>query len=222
MKVLSKFAVYISLFFISIFPVFSQGSVSYFNLDLQHGDLIFVGAEKENLSGAINRVTQTSEAISFDHMGIIEIHQDSLFIIHASTQKGSVREPLDSLVFRKNLTPEKFAIYRLSKDHQYSINQAIKESKSLLGKPYNWSYVLNDSTLYCSDLVERAFRSADIFQLEPMTFINPETGKTDSFWVDFYAKQGMDVPEGKLGCNPNGLAASEKLEFIGYLELSEK
>ncbi|MBN3581901.1 hypothetical protein JYB64_05835 [Algoriphagus aestuarii] len=218
-KVLSKILICLFLLCISVSTVLSQQTVPYLNLELQNGDLIFVGAEKENLSGAINRVTQKTELVSFDHVGMIEIHQDSLFIIHASTRKGSVREPLDSLVFRNNLTPEKFAIYRLKKDYQHSINQAIKESKSLLGRPYNWSYVLNDSSLYCSDFVERAFRHAAIFQLEPMTFINPETGKTDAFWVEFYSKQGMEVPEGKLGCNPNGLAASGKLEFIGYLNL---
>lgn len=196
----------------------AQESANYLNLELQNGDLIFVGAQQENLSGAINRVTQRTENASFDHVGIIEIKGDSLLIIHASTQKGSVREPLDSLVFKENSIPKQFAIYRLKDAYQSSINQSIILSKTLLGKPYNWSYVLNDSSLYCSDYVERVFRHASIFKLEPMTFKNPETGDTDPFWIDFYAKQGIDVPEGKLGCNPNGLAANEKLEFIGFLE----
>lgn len=201
---------------------FAQESANYLNLELQNGDLIFVGAQQENLSGAINRVTQRTENASFDHVGIIEIKEDSVLIIHASTQKGSVREPLDSLVFKENSNPKQFGIYRLKGTYQSAINQAITSSKTLLGKPYNWSYVLNDSSLYCSDFVERAFRQASIFKLEPMTFKNPETGNTDPFWIDFYAKQGIDVPEGKLGCNPNGLAANEKLEFIGFLELLER
>ena len=196
----------------------AQQSANYLNLELQNGDLIFVGAQKENLSGAINRVTQKTEDASFDHVGIIEIKEDSVLIIHASTQKGLVREPLDSLVFRKNPTPKQFAIYRLKDTYQSSIDQAITTSKTHLGKPYNWSYVLNDSSLYCSDFVERVFRHASVFKLEPMTFKNPESGNTDPFWIDYYAKQGIDVPEGKLGCNPNGLAANEKLEFIGLLK----
>lgn len=211
------FKLILLLLILDFTPAFSQDQVSYLGQNLQNGDLIFVGAQKENLSGAINRVTQKTENASFDHVGIIEIKGDSLLIIHASTQKGSVREPLDSLVFRKNSTPKQFAIYRLNDSYQSSIDQAINTSKTLLGKPYNWSYVLNDSSLYCSDFVERAFRHASIFQLEPMTFKNPETGNTDEFWIDFYKKLNMEVPEGKLGCNPNGLASNPKLIFIGYL-----
>jgi len=214
-KTLLKVTLFLLILVIN--PAFSQENVPYLNLELRNGDLIFVGAQEENLSGAINRVTQKSENVSFDHVGIIEIKKDSVLIIHANTRSGSVREPLDSLVFRKNSTSKKYAIYRLNDTHQSSIDQAIKISKTLLGKPYNWSYILNDSSLYCSDFVERAFRHDSIFKLEPMTFKNPETGNTDPFWIDFYANLGIDVPEGKLGCNPNGLAANPKLIFIGYL-----
>jgi len=41
-----------------------------------------------------------------------------------------------------------------------------------------------------------------------MTFINPKTRKIDDFWISFYKKQNLEVPEGQPGCNPNGLAAS--------------
>jgi hypothetical protein len=32
-----------------------------------------------------------------------------------------------------------------------------------------------------------------------------------------YQKLGIHIPEGELGCNPNGLASSEKLERMGVL-----
>lgn len=196
----------------------AQQSTPYLNLNVQNGDLLFVGAQKEQLSGAINRVTQRDIDISFDHVGIIEVCETSVYILHANSKKGSVSEPLDSLVLSETGQKKQFVIYRLTDTDQNSINQAIKTSKTLLGKPYNWSYVLNDTSYYCSDFVERAFRHAGIFQLEPMTFINPDNQKIDTFWVDFYQKLNMDVPEGKLGCNPNGLASNEHLKRIGYLE----
>jgi hypothetical protein len=62
--------------------------------ELKNGDLIFVGAEKDNLSGAINRVTQKTDSIAFDHIGIIEKGQDSIFVLHASSKKGSIRESI--------------------------------------------------------------------------------------------------------------------------------
>ncbi|PZX55514.1 permuted papain-like amidase YaeF/Yiix C92 family enzyme [Algoriphagus ratkowskyi] len=197
----------------------AQQSIPYLNLDIQNGDLVFVGAQEEHLSGAINRVTHRDSHISFDHVGIIEVCDESVFILHTIGKKGSVREPLDSLVLSQTAQNRRFAVYRLTNTDQNSINQAISTSKTLLGKPYNWSYVLNDTSYYCSDFVERAYRHAGIFELEPMTFINPDTQKTDIFWVDFYQKLGIDVPEGKLGCNPNGLAANENLKVIGYLKI---
>lgn len=204
--------------FLSVAPGFAQQSIPYGNLSLQNGDLLFVGAQKEQLSGAINRVTQRQSDITYDHVGILEVSDGQVYILHAIGKKGSVREPLDSLVFRKEGQNQGFAVYRLTEKFQSAIPEAIEKSKTLLGNPYNWSYVLNDSSLYCLDFVERAFRHAGIFRLEPMTFIDPKTGKTDSYWAEFYRKLGMEVPEGQPGCNPNGMAANEALNRIGELK----
>jgi hypothetical protein len=109
-------------------------------------------------------------------------------------------------------------VYRLKKDYQNAVPKALEKANLLLGKPYNFTYVLNDETLYCSDFIERIFRENQIFELKPMTFINPKTGKTDDFWLNFYQQKNMEVPEGRLGCNPNGLAGSDKLMKIKKLK----
>lgn len=208
------------LSFIFVVSANAQEKVNYHNLFLQTGDLVFVGAKKDQLSGAINRVTQRQEDVSFDHVGILEVSNSGIYILHASPRKGSAREPLDSLVNDATAKSKQIAVYRLSDEAQPSIPEAISTAKTLLGKPYNWSYVLNDSSLYCSDFVERAFRDAALFRLEPMTFIDSKTGQTDSYWAEFYRRLGIEVPEGKLGCNPNGLAASEHLRKVGDLEVN--
>ncbi|UIR54581.1 hypothetical protein LZQ00_09875 [Sphingobacterium sp. SRCM116780] len=186
---------------------------------LKNGDLIFVGAEKENLSGAINRVTQRDKNISFDHIGLIEMNKDTIFVLHASAKQGSIREEIHVFYDNQKTKENNLIIYRLKSENQKAIPQAIHQAKEMLGKPYNWSYILQEDSYYCSDFIERAFRTFHIFQLEPMTFINPATGKTDEFWIDFYHKQNLAVPEGKLGCNPNGLAASDKLTKVAELIL---
>ncbi|WP_297337925.1 YiiX/YebB-like N1pC/P60 family cysteine hydrolase [Algoriphagus sp.] len=214
---LKRLAILIYLHFSFFLPATAQQEAPYFNLQLQTGDLIFVGAKPDQLSGAINRVTQQQENVSFDHVGILEVSESGIYILHASPKKGSVREPLDSLVNQTLTTNKKLAVYRLSDQIQPFIPQAVLTAKSLLGKPYNWSYVLNDSTLYCSDFVERAFREAAVFQLEPMTFKDPKSGLTDSYWAEFYHKLGIEVPEGKMGCNPNGMAANTHLYKVGEL-----
>ncbi|MBE8712179.1 YiiX/YebB-like N1pC/P60 family cysteine hydrolase [Sphingobacterium hungaricum] len=207
-----RLTIFALVFLISFSSVLAQ-QVSLANLE--NGDLIFVGADKENLSGAINRVTQKSADIAFDHVGIVERTADSVFVIHASSKRGSIREPFQSFYSTQKESKTVLAVYRLKQEFQSAIPNAILSAKSMLGKPYNWSYILNDSSYYCSDFVERAFRQDNIFVLEPMTFVNPKTGQIDDFWKEFYKKQNLEVPEGKLGCNPNGLASSEKLAFIG-------
>ena len=67
---------------------------------------------------------------------------------------------------------------------QNKIPDAIDKANSMLGKPYNFNYILDDNSYYCSDYIERAFRKDKIFTLEPMTFIDPKTGKTNVFWEE--------------------------------------
>lgn len=200
---------------------FSQKKISI--PELKNGDLLFVGAFKEHLSGAINRVTQRNNQQSYDHVGILEKGKnDSCFVLEASSKKGSVRNILDSFCSTEGKDNRLISVYRLYPNYQSTIPNAIIVAKQLLGKPYNWSYVLNDDSYYCSDFVERAFRKDTVFHLEPMTFINPATGKIDAYWIEFYKKQKMEVPQGKLGCNPNGLAASPKLYLVGELDYKQE
>lgn len=187
--------------------------------DIQSGDLIFVGAQQQDLSGAINRVTQTSQSVSFDHIGMIEMTKDSVFVLHASSTKGSVRQEIHQFYEEQQDGGNALILYRLKDPFISSIPAALKSAGAMLGMPYNRSYILNDSCYYCSDFIYRAFEKNQIFSLAPMTFINPETGKTDDFWKAFYKKQNLEVPEGKPGCNPNGMAASDKLNRLGRLYL---
>ena len=185
--------------------------------DIRNGDLVFVTAQKENLSGAINRVTQKNETENYDHIGIIEKNRNSVFVLHAAPKGGSQKQTLKDFIKNQTEGNAEIYLYRLKPEFQNSILEAIKNANSLLGKPYNFTYVLNEDTLYCSDFIERIFRNYHVFDLKPMTFVNPKTGKTDDFWFKFYQEKNMEVPEGKLGCNPNGLANSEKLVKIGRI-----
>lgn len=187
---------------------------------LRNGDLLFVGANVDKLSGAINRVTQRNSQQTYDHIGLLEKDANgNVYVLNASTRKGSAQEGLDSFYVAEGSGLRIIAVYRLRDSFQYTISNAIVQAHRLLGKPYNWSYILNDSSYYCSDFVERSFRKDTVFHLEPMTFINPKTGSIDNYWISFYKKQNLEVPQGQLGCNPNGLAASPKLYFVGLLRL---
>ena len=205
------------LILIVVFTLLKSCSSLNYN-SLKNGDLLFVTAQQENLSGAINRVTQTKKTENYDHIGIVEKTKTSIFVLHAAPKGGSQKELLTDFMKNQTENNSEVYVYRLKKDDQNAVPKALEIANSLLGKPYNFTYVLNDETLYCSDFIERIFRENQIFELKPMTFINPKTGKTDDFWINFYQQKNMEVPEGKLGCNPNGLAGSDKLIKIKKLK----
>lgn len=205
----------LTLLFLSI--IFLKSCAPQAVARLQNGDLIFVEAKTENLSGAISRVTVQSAAYSYDHVGIAAREPGGWVVYHAVPEGGSQREPLSSFVARLKAEHTGASLYRLKPQYRTAIPSALVRAREMTGKPYNFSYVLNENEYYCSDFVERAFRAHQIFRLEPMTFKNPETGITDPFWREFYRKRGMEVPEGEPGCNPNGLAKSDKIELVQHI-----
>lgn len=184
---------------------------------LKNGDLLFVTAKETGLSGAINNVTQKQKEASFDHIGIAEKENNHWYVLHAAPKGGSQKQDLASFLKDQSDDGQKVVIYRLKSEYQKSVPAALKNAETMLGKPYNFNYILDENSYYCSDYIERAFRENKIFKLEPMTFIDPKTGEINEFWTEFYRKKNLDVPEGKPGCNPNGLAASDKLERVGEL-----
>lgn len=185
---------------------------------LKNGDLLFVTAKNSGLSGAINNVTQTQENASFDHIGIVEKNQNGIFVLHAAPKGGSQKQTLKDFKKDQKAEGQKIVAYRLKPEYQNAIHEALRKAHSLLGKPYNFEYILNENSYYCSDFIERSFRENHIFKLEPMTFNDPKTGKTNAYWQSFYDKKNLKVPEGELGCNPNGLASSDKLIRIGEIK----
>jgi len=209
-------------FWLCLFFLFScseQETIS--EEQLQNGDFIFVEAKQEKLSGAINRVTQKSKTENFDHIGLIEIEAGKIFVLHASTKLGTNRQPFEEFYKENAENDQKMVIYRLRKRYQKTIDSAIVRSKKMLGTPYNWTYILDENSYYCSDFIERIFRKDSIFMHIPMNFKNPKTEKIDDFWIDFYQKINLEVPQNQPGTNPNQLAESEKLIRIGVILFSD-
>lgn len=212
----NKFFTTFLLLFIVLFIAVECAGIK--SSGLKNGDLLFVTAKDSGLSGAINNVTQKEKNASFDHIGILEKVDGHYFVLHASPKRGSEKQKLKDFVEDQKKGGQNIFVYRLKPEYQNTIPDAIVKANSMLGKPYNFNYILNEDSYYCSDFIERIFRKDHVFTLEPMTFIDPKTGKTNEFWQKFYQEKNLKVPEGELGCNPNGLAGSSKIERIQQLK----
>lgn len=179
---------------------------------LKSGDILFCSYGTGNLSQAIDEVTRTRKNTHYSHMGLVELTGDSVFIIHATAKRGVVRETIDEFMLKES--PSMVDVYRLKEPGEKTIVAGLKRARELVGLPYNTHYRMNDSCYYCSQLVYEAFKPYPIFKLEPMTFKNPGSDAFNEGWIKHYKDLGMAIPEGEPGCNPNGLAASQHIEFV--------
>ena len=194
------------------------------NIDLQNGDLLFFGYELHNetsdFSSAINEVTQTGRKTNYTHVGIIEKVGYDIKIIHAAPQKGVCCEPLENFL-DENGNNIIIDVYRLKPEYNHLISGALKKVKKYIGQPYDFTYLLNDSSQYCSGLIYKIFEDDSLFQLEPMTFKDPNTNEFLPFWIEHYKKLNIEIPENIPGCNPNGMATSSAIEFQENLKIEK-
>jgi len=185
---------------------------------IKSGDIVFRGATQSELSEAINEVTQTSKATNYTHMGICDVVDGNVFVYHADLGKGVVKESLHLFINSKDTVNYTVDLYRIKNIERSQIENAITMAKSLVGDPYNTTYILEDEGYYCSEYIYEIFKKDSVFRLEPMTFKNAETKTFHKGWVEHYKNLEIPIPEGKLGCNPNGMASSNTLEFIENLQ----
>lgn len=187
-------------------------------IELKTGDILFRGKKPTDLSDAIDDVTQTGKGHHFSHVGMVEVINSDVFVFHAEGEKGVCKEPLDSFATDEAGRRLYVEAYRLKPGYQNNIDSAILRVKSVIGEPYNYTYIIEDKGYYCSELIYWAFESDSVFQLNPMTFKDLETDEFHPGWIEHYDKLEIEIPEGLPGCNPNGMAASENLMHIGEVE----
>lgn len=184
------------------------------SFDLKSGDLLFVGSSASGLSEAIDQVTQTSSNQHYVHVALVESKNDTTWVIHADSEDGVIREPLNAFISDRPVV-DAFRIQTVTEKH---IQSALSLAHKQIGQPYNFSYVMSDSGYYCSELIYEVYNTAQIFELNPMTFKDPETKAFYQAWVEHYEKLGIPIPEDKPGCNPNGMAADSDLVLLGTLK----
>jgi uncharacterized protein YycO len=138
-------------------------------LQLRTGDLLFCNSTSGELSKAIDQVTQTGKAIHFDHVGIIEIQNDTVWVLHAAPKKAVCRETIGQFLIDDKDTITAIA-YRLKEKYSKAIPLALIKAHSLLGEPYKYSYILKNKGYYCSEYIYKIFSADSIFTAQPNDF----------------------------------------------------
>ncbi|STQ86448.1 hypothetical protein LS73_004635 [Helicobacter muridarum] len=177
-------------------------------LNLQHGDLIFVKTSESDFDKAISQATQ-KDGVSYTHVGIFDMYTDS--VLEAEPKLGVVRTKLQKFLEEN----PHFDIMRLNPKiaKKVDIKASIKRAEKYLGEPYDFTYTPNNGAMYCSELIYEAFLDINgkhVFKANPMNFYAPD-GNLPKYWEELFAKLNKPVPQGELGTNPNDLARDEML-----------
>ena len=169
---------------------------------------------------AIKAVTTGYNGADFSHVGIVVRNEKGEPVVIEAVSKGVVVTDLSRFLGRSvdSTGQPKVIVGRLKKAHRHLVPEAVRQAMALKGKPYDKAFVIDNDAYCCSELVYEAFRRANngnpVFALEPMTFKTPGSDETMPAWREYFAKLGIDVPEGQPGINPGGISRSPILDIV--------
>lgn len=214
---MKHYKIFLLLFFFSN-VIYAQ------DFELQNGDLIFQEACGSNLGNSIKQVTSSIDNYEFTHVGIVCIDdKDSIFVLEA-THPEVVLTPISAYLYPKDIEDcyPKSVVGRLKDEYQPLITKALEKGLLLLGKDYDYGFVLGNDKYYCSELVYEILKEAnqgeEVFPLNVMTFKSSKTGETAKGWIEYFEKHNLPIPEGKLGINPGAMSRSDVISIVHYFE----
>ena len=204
--------------FLAAVPLIASGDTP----SLLDGDLIFChtaasGFGDGTLASAISDVT----AGDIYHVAIVSCDEGAEpTVIEATTNYGVCERPLGEFLADCHHSPDGRPLVSVGRLKNVELAEgAVERARKYLGRPYDFQYLEGDSAIYCSELVHYAYLDADsvpVFPQQPMSF-HDQSGRITDFWIEWYGKWNMGVPEGAPGTNPEGVRRSEELEIIGCI-----
>lgn len=184
--------------------------------NLMEGDMVFQDLDCGPLCDAIEAVTEGYQGRDFSHVALIVKMNNELRAVEAIGNKVSSIS-IDSLFMRCS-NPKKYLVMRLIPEYKYLIPHASKYAKSVIGKAYDDRFIMNNDSLYCSELIYHAFEShkknSRLFYLQPMTYKDPRTRDFFPAWVNYYKSLNSYIPEGLMGINPGVISRSPFLQEV--------
>jgi hypothetical protein len=186
----------------------------------QAGDILFQDLDDGPFCEAIEKVTQGYEGSNFSHVAIVaSTAGGNTEVLEASP--GGVGLTSLTVFLARSLDSHqrpKVLVGRLKPEYRHLIETALEEMLALKGKPYDKIFDIQNDAYYCSEIVYYGFLKAQggkpLFDLHPMTFVDPDTGETFPAWKIYFEELDEPIPEGQPGLNPGGISRSSVLSIV--------
>lgn len=174
-------------------------------MKIQPADLLFVKNQHNGMDDAISESTGMGEYV---HVAIVI---DYGRVIDATPDEGVAISLLDDFI----LSNQCVDVYRplISEVQKISVVDKVKLFEH---EPYNASFYPDGVGKYCSQLVEVSFSGVLNFESVKMQFGDGVNAVSD-YWETYFDELGVAVPLNELGSNPNELAKSSDLRYLGVL-----
>lgn len=176
------------------------------------GDLVFVAGIDAN---AMDHAIMGSTG-AMVHVGIIDVEGDSVFVIDVAPKTGVSRRSFHQFAEAQQYGSEEIptmTVMRLK--NRRGVKSFVAKAKTLYGAAYDFTFLPDNGLYYCSELVHDCYvRDGEpVFKAYPMDFRNAD-GEYDPFWVNLFASEGMEIPQGVFGTNPDALFHSDLLKHV--------
>ncbi|NRA92137.1 MAG: hypothetical protein HRU26_05535 [Psychroserpens sp.] len=197
-------------------------SLTYSNFVLKPGDLLFQDSDCGPFCTSIEKVTFGYKGSKFSHVGMVIQNKNGNFVVIEAISAGVVETALDTFFSRSfdDKNNSKVVVGRLKDKHKDLIPEAIALAKTKLGLAYDEVFDITNNAYYCSELIYDAFKFANndqpIFQLQNMTYKDPDTKELFPIWKSYFENLKIPVPEGEPGLNPGGMSTSNYIDIVHF------
>jgi uncharacterized protein YycO len=176
--------------------------------EYREGDLIFQSLPRNKLVDAIEGMTQSE----WSHCGVV-MRENGAWVVYEAL--GDVHHtPLVSWI-RRGRDNGRFAVYRIKDTTAFDIEKLRAALQSFWGKPYDYHYAPDDSAIYCSELIYKAFDRAAGIQIgewQPLGSMH---------WKPFEAFLLTIEPVIPLGCPIVSPVSQTRSKRVGFVRESD-
>lgn len=206
-----RFAIVITVFFAISLYFFALPYLLYYQYKPKVGDIVFQSLP--NMSNLVKAIEGISES-PYSHCGVVVEKNGKWYVNEAL---GSVHDtPL--LDWIKRGRGYRVDVFRLRSKYSNLIPQFIEELSKYQGKPYDFRYRMNDSQIYCSELVFKAYKDAANENLGELVKLGDMNWKPYIETILEY-EGSTEPPLERIMITPKHLSQAAQLEVMQKLGL---